>query len=133
MFITVERANKITGNKFNLTLDDVFVAQTILETYTGREESVITDADDLELYAKATAFQAAYMKNDDNNVFEQAQVQTISQDSSTIDFRPGDYASPFIAPLAVMALRQVTWKKSRSINTGRISNNVNRFFDWKRD
>lgn len=131
MFINAERANKITGAQFDLTVDDLYTAQAMLESYTGREESVITDADDIECYAKATAYQAAYLKNNTNNVFEQARVDSITQDSSSIQYT-GDLASPFIAPLAAMALRNLTWKKSRSIHTGKNVQRTHRLWDWKR-
>lgn len=132
MFITVERANKITGSDFGLSIDDLYVAQAMIETYVGREESVIVDADDLELMGKATAYQAAYMKNNVNNVFEQAKVSTIAQDTASVTYKPGDDASPFIAPFAKFAVGKCSWNRSRSVHTGRVGNRVRQAFDWKR-
>ena len=124
MFINSERANKLTQNRFNLDADDIYVAQAMLESYIGREESVIEDADDLEAMAKATAYQAAYMKNNVNNVFEQARVSTIAQDSASVTYKPDDDSAPFIAPFAHMAMRNLSWKRSRSINTGPIRRRI---------
>lgn len=129
MYVTPDRAKRITG--YELTLQDISIAQSIIETYTGRMEATVDDADDLELMAKATSYQAAYLKNDSNRVFEQAAVDSIVQDASAINFKPGDYTSPFVAPLAVMALRQLTWKKSRSIKIGRMEMHRTRRTNFK--
>lgn len=120
MFITQDRVKKITGYE-NITTEDIYIAQMIVETYAGRSEAKIDDADDFEILAKATAYQAVYLKADPNNVFEQIAVQSIVQDSSVISFKAGDENSPWVAPLAVMACKQLSWKRSRSIRMGKIN------------
>ena len=132
MFITQERANTITGGTFGLTIGDVALAQTMIEMYIGRVEANIDDADDVELCARATAFQAVYMKGDQNDVLQMARMDSITQDSSSIQFT-SDQASPFIAQFAVFALRNLSWKKSRSISTAptQLRQPVTR--EWKRD
>ena len=133
MFITPDRVTKLTGYE-NITLQDVAIAQGMLESYTGRMEARITDADDLELMAKATAYQTVYLKADTNHIFEQARVDSIQQDSSAVNYKPGDYDSPFIAPYALMAMKNLSWKRSHSIGFGRGKNaRGRRVYDWKRD
>lgn len=133
MFVTPERVMRITGYE-NITLQDVATAQNMLEAYLGRMEARITDADDLEIMAKATAYQTVYIKADDNHVFEQARVEQIQQDSSAISYRTNDWESPFIAPLAAMAMRHLSWRRSHGITTGRGRNARRRsLYDWKRD
>lgn len=133
MFITPERVMRLTGYE-NITLQDVAIAQGMLESYTGRMEARITDADDLELMAKATAYQCVYLKADTNHIFEQARVDSIQQDSSAVNYKPGDFDSPFIAPYALMAMKNLSWKRSHSIGFGRGKNaRGRRVYDWKRD
>lgn len=133
MFITPDRVKKLTGYE-NITLQDVSIAQGMLEAYTGRMEARITDADDLEIMAKATAYQTVYLKADTNHIFEQARVDSIQQDSAAINYKPGDYDSPFIAPYALMAMKNLSWKRSHSIGFGRGKNaRGRRLYDWKRD
>lgn len=131
MFVTAERVHQLT--RFEVDLADIHIAQGVIETYIGRNEATVTDADDLAALERATAYQAAYMKNDDNNVFEQASVLSLTQDNASVDYRANDWTSPFVAPLAVMALRHLSWKKSRSIHTGGTELKRRRFLDWKRD
>lgn len=133
MFITPDRVKKLTGYE-NITLQDVSIAQGMLEAYTGRMEARIIDADDLEIMAKATAYQTVYLKADTNHIFEQARVDSIQQDSAAINYKPGDYDSPFIAPYALMAMKNLSWKRSHSIGFGRGKNaRGRRLYDWKRD
>lgn len=133
MFITPDRVTKLTGYE-NITLQDVAIAQGMLEAYTGRMEARIVDADDLEIMAKATAYQTVYLKADTNHIFEQARVDSIQQDSSAVNYKPGDFDSPFIAPYALMAMKNLSWKRSHSIGFGRGKNaRGRRVYDWKRD
>lgn len=133
MFVTPERVTRITGYE-NITLQDVATAQSMLEANMGRMEARITDADDLEIMAKATAYQTVYLKSDPLRVFETAQVDQIQQDSAGLSYKQGDWDSPFIAPLARMAMRHLSWRRSHGIAVGRGRNARRRgLYDWKRD
>lgn len=133
MFITPERVARLTGYE-NITLQDVAIAQGMLESYTGRMEARITDADDIELMAKATAYQTVYLKADTNHIFEQARVDSIQQDSAAVNYKPNDYDSPFIAPYALMAMKNLSWRRSHGIRFGRGKNAPGNWrYDWKRD
>lgn len=133
MFVTPERVTRITGYE-GITLKDIAIAQTMLEAYIGRMEARVTDADDKEIMAVATAYQAVYVKMDSIRVFELAKVDQIVQDSNMIRYKTGDEDSPFIAPLAVMAMRNLTWRRSTSVKIGR-GMNARPWpeYDWKRD
>jgi hypothetical protein len=63
----------------------------------------------------AVCWQVAYMSQDANSVFEQANVQSMSQNDTMINFGDKTYA---VSPLAVKAVSRLSWNKSRSIATG---------------
>lgn len=115
MFISREQVTLITGYEVDAAL--LGQAQNIIEVYVGRTEAQVDDAGDLAQLARATAYQAAYMKDDKMRVFEQAAVTQVGQFGQLVSFRP-DGASPFVSPLAVMACKNLTWRRPRSIRTG---------------
>lgn len=116
MFVSKEQTLAITGYDVDSTL--LFHAQSIIEAYVGKSEGEIDDAADLSQLAKATAYQAAYMKNDGARIFEQMAVSQIGQFGQLLSFRQGDTHSPFVAPLAAMACKNLSWRRARAINTG---------------
>lgn len=128
MFTTPEQVKRLT--KYDVTLEDIYLAQGIIESVMGRVEARIDDADDLERLARATAYQAVYIKSDPNNVFEQANMRSISQDTATNTFNT-EKDSPFVAPMAEIAMRSLSWKRSRSITVGSLAGKF-RGRDWKR-
>lgn len=115
MFISREQVQSITGYEVDTAL--LSQAQSIIEVYVGKIEAEVDDAGDLALLGKATAYQAAYMKDNGPRVFEQAAVSQIGQFGQLVAFK-NDGASPFVAPLAVMSCKNLTWRRSRSIRTG---------------
>lgn len=115
MFISKEQVATMTGYDVDSAL--LVQAQSIIEAYVGRAEAEVTDASDLFQLGKATAYQAAYMKDDRMKVFEQAAVTQVGQFGQLVSFRQ-DGASPFVAPLAALACKNLTWRRPRSIRTG---------------
>lgn len=115
MFVSKEQVQTITGYEVDSTL--LAQAQSIIESYVGRTEGQVDDAGDLAHLGKAVAYQAAYMKEDKSRTFEQAAVTQIGQFGQLVSFRP-DGVSPFVAPLAVIACKNLTWRRPRSIKTG---------------
>lgn len=118
MFTTTEQVNVLTG--YDVEVSDIHKAQAIIESYVGRLEVEVTNATDIMLLGRATAYQAAYMKDDPMKVFEQISVSQIGQYGATVSFKSGDVVSPWIAPLAVIACQRLTWKRIRSVRTGSI-------------
>lgn len=115
MYTTVDKVKSITG--YDVTVDVIERAQYIIETVTGRAESDIESASDLRLLSNATAFQAAYMKDNFARVYEQVALLSKTATDSEIVMNPAMDA-PFVAPLAVIAMRGLSWVKSRSIKVG---------------
>lgn len=115
MFTTVENVKTITG--YTVTTEQVYAAQVIIETFCGRVEAEVTTPNDRALLAKATAFQAAYMSQNYQTVFEQVAVTSIAQTDGGTVLDIG-MAAPYIAPLAIFAMRNLSWRKSRSIKIG---------------
>ena len=118
MFTTINDVKTITGKIVNAAL--VERAQYAVETYIGKFEDEVTVTRDIEILKRAIAYQSAYMSNNEDVVFEQIAVQTTTQNDSSTTFKAGDVASPFIAPMAVMLCKNLSFVKSRSIATGKI-------------
>ena len=110
MIATPDDVLDLTGYSCDET--DVKKAQAIVEAHAGRPESLITDVGDLAWMKYAVAWQVAYMDQDGNSVYEQANVQRLEQNDTTIDFGDKEYA---IAPLAAKAISRLSWNRSRTI------------------
>lgn len=123
MFTTTEQVLELTG--YATSIEGILRAQTVIEAYVGRVEAEVDNANDVMLLARATAFQCAYMGDEEGlDIFTQvAAVQTM-QYGASVRYRENDIAAPFIAPLAVFACRNLTFKRIRSVKTGRIFQNV---------
>lgn len=115
MFVNTSEVQDITG--IEVTRDNITLAQHVIEAYCGRNESEVHGADDFALMARATAYQAVYMKDNYDRVFQQAAVKQTARADSQMTY-DSDMAAPFIAPLAFLTLRNLSWKRSRSIKTG---------------
>jgi hypothetical protein len=119
MFTTTTEVKTITGKIANTAL--IERAQYVIEAYIGKFESEVIDTTDLEILKRATAYQTAYMLNNEDIVFEQMAVSTTMQNDSSTTFKNNDATSPFIAPMAVMMCSKLSFVKSRSIKTGKIT------------
>lgn len=113
MFTTVENVKTQTG--YDVTTEQLYMAQNIIETFCGRVEAEVTLPNDKALLAKATAFQAAYISVNYETVFEQVAVTYIGQTGGGGTSLDIGMASPFIAPLAIFSMRNLSWRKSRTI------------------
>lgn len=117
MFTNIAEVKDITG--VDVERDDITRAQHVIEAFVGRNESEVSGADDVSLMAKAVAYQAVYMKSNYDRVFEQAAVKQFGQMDAQMTLDTA-MAAPFIAPLAVLTLRNLSWRRSRSVKTGAI-------------
>lgn len=127
MFTTTTEVKTITGKIVKSDL--IQRAQYAIEAYVGKFEADITDTADLEILKRATAYQSAYMLNNEDIVFEQMAVSTTGQNDAYTTFKNGDTTSPFIAPMAVMMCRKLSFIRSRSVYTGKIVSSVD-YPDW---
>jgi hypothetical protein len=128
MFVTTTQVKTITGKVVNTGL--VERAQYVIEAYVGKLEADITETRDTELLKRATAYQAAYMLNNEDIVFEQMAVSTTMQNDASTTFKAGDTVSPFIAPMAVMVCSKLSFMKTRSVYTGKSSQTTGSS-DWR--
>lgn len=127
MFVTTAQVKTITNKIVDAAL--IQRAQYAIEAYIGKFESEVTETRDLEILKRATAYQAAYMLNNEDVVFEQMSVSTTGQNDAYTTFKQGDSASPFIAPMAVMICNRLSFARSRSIKTGKMGQ-VADTVDW---
>lgn len=115
MFTTIEQIKELTAKE--VTQETIIMAQGIIEAYIGRIEIDVSDPTDRALLGKAVAYQSAYMHDDEAKVFEQMGAQQIMQFGQMITFGQ-DGTQPWIAPLAVLTCKRLSWKRIRSIYTG---------------
>lgn len=130
MFTTTEQVKELTG--YEVTQDSIVMAQSIIEAYIGRVEVDIYDPADNVLLGRATAYQAAYMVKNKELVFEQMATVQVMQFGQMVTFGPGGTA-PFIAPLAVLATKNLSWRRNRSIKTGSIFHGKHDEPTWRTD
>lgn len=116
MFVTIDEVSKYTG--YTVTNDDIYMAQALIEAYIGRVEAQIDNATDKENLSKATAYQTVYMKDNAKTVFQQIDAATVSNFGNTITFRD-DGSSPYIATAARFALRNLSWRGTRTVKVGK--------------
>jgi len=128
MFSTVNSVEEYTG--YDVSLDLIKRAQAIVEIYVGRDEIDVLDPADLLLLDKITSYQTAYMLENEEIVFKQIALESAGN-GTTLQNYDNNMFSPFIAPLAVLAAKGLTWKRSKSFRTGRIFQFPARI-DWKK-
>ncbi len=128
MFTTVNRVLELTNETVDLAL--VKRAQAIVEIYIGKAEIDIENPNDLILLDKITAYQAAYMLGNEDIVYKQIASLSVSTGDSVQNYDTKMNA-PWIAPLAVLAAQKLSFKKPRSIKTGKIFQWPT-YLDWKR-
>jgi hypothetical protein len=129
MYTTPDEVMVVTPYE-DVTIAEVLQAQFVIEIYTGRLEGEVDGARDKGLLARATIAQTVYMRENPTITFEQIAAGTIQTGGDMTVFR--DSESPFVAPLAVMACKHLSWKNSRSVRVGRIWQKVTTL-DWSRD
>lgn len=122
MFTTTTQVKTITGKIVNPAL--IERAQYVIEAYVGKFETEITNTKDIEVMKRAVAYQAAYMLNNEDIVFEQMAVSTTMQNDASTTFKPGDTASPFVAPMAVILCGKLSFVKSKSVYTGKMDRTI---------
>lgn len=114
----------------DVTNTEVNMAQFVIEIYTGRVEGEVDGARDKALLARATVAQCVYMRENPALTYEQIAAGTIQSGGEMTVFNNPD--APFIAPLAIIACRHLSWKNSRSVRVGRIWQKLTKP-DWSRD
>lgn len=126
-FATTTNVKDITGKIVNAQL--LGRAQYVIEAYVGKFDAEVTDTRDREILKRAVSYQSAYMLENEDLVYEQMSVSTTGQNDAYTTFRQNDDASPWIAPLAVMICKRLSFMKSRSVKTGKMSQ-VSENIDW---
>lgn len=118
MFTTIDEVKELTGA--DVSQETIIMAQGIIESWVGRVEAEVSNANDSMLLGRATAYQAVYL-DEFEDVFDQPAVVSVNQYGSGVSFRQ-DGASPWIAPLAVIACQRLSWRRMRSVKVGSIFN-----------
>lgn len=117
MLTTINDVKLYTG--YDVTNALISRAQAIIEIFIGRDEIDVQDVSDLVILNKMTAYQTAYMLENEDIVFKQVALSSQSQTDSNVTYDKS-MNSPYIAPLAVLAAAGLSFNKSRSYKTGRI-------------
>lgn len=110
MYATITEVAEIAG----VSVDDATIkkAQAIIETASGKPEELVSNTTDLLWLKKATAYQCAYMEDDPTSVFEQPNMESVTQGESKMVFGDKDV---WLSPLAQKAIANLSWRKSRRI------------------
>jgi len=129
MFTTVEQVKELTG--YDVTIELIFQAQAIIESFSGRIEQEVTLVKDKEVLAKSVAYQAAYMVTNYEKIFEQVGLTSMQTPDGALvlDITLG---APYIAPLAAINLRGLSDRGTKSVKIGSMFGVPVRA-DWKRD
>lgn len=127
MFTTVNKVKQYTNQ--DVTLDLISRAQAIVEIFVGRSEIDIENPNDLIVLDKMTAYQAAYMLENEDTVYKQIASTSVGSGDSLQNFDT-KMTAPWMAPLAVLAGRSLSFNKPRSIRTGKIFQWSP--YDWRR-
>jgi hypothetical protein len=117
MFTTINSVKEYTDA--DVTLPLIKRAQSIIEVFVGKDEIDISNPSDLLLLDKMTAYQSAYMLNNEDLIYTQIASISVGNGDSSQNFDK-EMSAPFIAPLAVLAARGLSFKRPRSIRTGKI-------------
>lgn len=117
MFSTTSSVKTYTNKE--VTLDVIKRAQSIIEVFVGKDEIDIENPSDFLVLDKMTSYQAAYMMDNEDIVYAQIASTSVGSGDTAQNFDT-NMSSPWIAPLAVMAARGLSFKKPRSIRTGKI-------------
>jgi hypothetical protein len=128
MFTTINNVKEYTNA--DVTLDLIKRAQAIIEVFIGKDEIDIDSPSDLLLLDKMTSYQAAYMLDAEDTIYTQIASNSVGSGDSAQNFDTA-MSSPFIAPLAVFAAKGLSFKKPRSIKTGKIFQWPT-YIDWRR-
>jgi len=94
-------------------------AQSIIEIFIGKDEIDIDNPSDLIVLDKMVSYQAAYMVENEDVVFQQIAANSSTTGTSLQVFN-NEMNAPYIAPLSVIASRGLSFKKTRSFRTGKI-------------
>lgn len=129
MLSTINSVKEYTG--YDVTLPLIKRAQGIVEIYIGKDEIDVESPSDLLLLDKIVSYQTAYMLENEDLVFKQIATSSVVSGGSIQNFdRAAD--APYIAPLAVLATRGLSFNKSKSYRTGKIFQ-VNKYSNWKKN
>lgn len=127
MFTTVEKVKEYTDKDVTISL--IKRAQAIIEIYIGRDEIDVENPSDFLVLDKMTAYQAVYMLDNEDVIYKQVAVTSAGSGESAQNF-DGTFNAPFLAPLAVIASRALSFNRTRTISTGKIFQ-WNRKVDWR--
>lgn len=95
----------------------VLQAQTLIELFSGIDESYSISGRDTRHLRMAVAYQAAWMKGQ-IDVTTRTDVATVTQDEMSFTYANAD--APVLAPLARQALKRLSWKTTRSVMVQRL-------------
>lgn len=113
-YVTVSQVKDMTG--VTISSSGIIKAQTIIEMFSNRTEAEGADVSDRDLYwlRLATAYQAAYMDSHPE-LYELMNVNVLIQGDLHVNFKQ-DRRNMLVAPMADVALKNISWMRSRSIS-----------------
>ena len=126
MFSTINSVKEYTS--YDVSLELIKRAQAIVEVFIGKDEIDVENVSDLLVLDKMTSYQAAYMLENEDVVYKQIAATSVGSGDSIQNYDTKMHA-PWIAPLAVLASRALSFNSPRSIRTGKIIQKAP-LYDW---
>lgn len=117
MLSTINSVKEYTG--YDVSLGLIKRAQAIIEIFVGKDEIDVENPSDLLILDKMVSYQSAYMLENEEIVYKQIASLSNGSGDSSQNFNL-DMMAPFIAPLAVFANKGLSWKRSKTIRTGKM-------------
>ena len=130
MFTTINDVKLFTN--YDVTNAIITRAQSIIEIFVGVDEIDVESVSDLAILNKMTAYQAAYMLENEDMIFKQVALTSQGQTDSNINY-DRTMLAPYLSPLAVMASKGLSFNKSRSYVTGKIFQTNPRTGLWRKN
>jgi hypothetical protein len=128
MFSTINSVKEYTS--YDVSLELIKRAQAIIEIFIGKDEIDVQNVSDLLVLDKMTAYQSAYMLENEDVVYKQIAATSVGSGDSVQNYNTQMHA-PWIAPLSVLASRGLTFNRPRSILTGKIIQKAP-LYEWMR-
>ena len=119
VWATAQQTLDMTG--VTVTDTQVSQAQTMVELFSGVDESYALRGRDVRYLRMAVAYQAAWIKGQ-IDVTTRTDVSQVTQDEMSFTYANQD--APVLAPLARQALKRLSWKTSRSVMVQRLIDTV---------
>lgn len=128
MFTTRESIKEVTGVEVDQAT--LATAQMMIEAFIGRAELDVESSTDRNTLGRAVTFQAIYINGQSLDMLEQVALKASTIGATTTTFNT-DMLAPLMSPWAVLTCKNLSWRGTRTVKTGRIfGKSSTSFTEW---